>query len=462
MRFKIIHTNDLHSHFEAFAKAVTVIKKEKNEHTLLLDGGDFADFKSIELQGTRGIAAIELLTEAGYDALTVGNNEMFNGVDTLEHMASDGRIPFISANLSRKDRTSIKGLLSSTIIEKDGIRFFITGTSPDMGVFCDGLGIHMTDFKRAIQEELEKNKGLYDVGIILNHVGTFADFELIGKLDGIDVILSAHDHQLFPEVKVHEGIIWNSAGNYGEHVGVIEIEVTEAGVSLIDSKMIETKDFEGDESILSILQKNKEMAVEILSKPLYSLDEPLWHDVIEENPISNLIADGLRDMLGADLGLINSGIVNAGAFGFISRKKLIETCPSPLNPTYFEIQGKDLLKALEDSLDSQVCMADGRGPGFRGRFVGRLHVSGAAIIHDGKKILHMTIGNEPVEEERWYRVASSDYLQRGSGYPSLAHNRNDRYLAEEIKDVIEIYAKRSDFVKRAARKRWVEKSRIKV
>lgn len=102
MRLKILHTNDIHSNFENYKKIVTLINQQKDEDTIILDGGDFADFKSIELQGTRGMAAIELLAAAGYDAITIGNNEMFNGIDTLEHMASNSPIPFISNNLFKK------------------------------------------------------------------------------------------------------------------------------------------------------------------------------------------------------------------------------------------------------------------------------------------------------------------------------------------------------------------------
>jgi hypothetical protein len=125
-----------------------------------------------------------------------------------------------------------------------------------------------------------------------------------------------------------------------------------------------------------------------------------------------------------------------------------------LNPTSFEVKGKDIKLALTDSLDAQVCLADGRGPGFRGKFVGRLHISGADIVHDGKTIKRVMIGEREMEDDIWYTVASSDYLQRGSGYPSLAHNRNDQYSAEEIKDVIREYAKKTDFVDRARANRW--------
>jgi 5'-nucleotidase len=458
MKLKIIHTNDVHSNFENFSRAASLIKRHQDANTLVLDGGDFADFKSIEQRGTKGMAAVELLEYVGYDALTIGNNEMFNGIEVLEHMASLSTLPFISNNLLKKDLSPVKGVVSSTIVDKNGLHILITGSSPNLGVFNDGVGIHVESFKESIVREIEKNQGKYDICIVLSHIGTVRDEELARDLQGIDVIISAHDHQLYSEAKMVNGTIMNSAGNYGEHIGILELDVTKEKVELLHSATLSTKDAEIDENVLSILKVNKEKAIEVLSRPLYEIPQPLWHDVIEENPITNLLADSLKDMLRCDIGLINSGIVNAGLFDYLSEKKLIEICPSPLNPTSFEIQGKHIRTALEQSLDVQICLADGKGPGFRGKFIGRLHVSGARIEHDGKNVTNIFIGDNPLDDETWYTVATSDYLQRGSGYPALANNRNDQYLENEIRDVIKLYANKTEYVESAYINRWKETS----
>lgn len=460
MRLKILHTNDVHSNFDNFAKVATLIKQHKDEDTIVLEGGDFADFKSIELQGTRGIAALELLADIGYDALTIGNNEMFNGVDTLEHMATNSSFPFISNNLFKKDKSKINGVNKSVILKKNGLRILITGSSPNMGVFNDGLGIYMTDYKEAIMEEIKRNAGNYDICILLSHIGTFADEPLAMDIPEIDIIISAHDHKLFAEAKMINSTIMNSAGNYGEHLGMIEVEIMDGEVKLIHSATISSIDADRDEQILSLLRINKEKAIEVLSEPLYMLSQPLWHDVIEENPMTNLIAEGLKDMLHCDIGLINSGICNAGIFHEMTKKKLIEICPSPLNPTSFEIRGQYIKEALEQSLDAQVCLADGRGPGFRGKFAGRLHIAGAVVVHDGKKVHAIYVNDSPLEDKTWYTVASSDFLQRGSIYESLANNRNEKYLAEEIKDVIRLYANKVEYIEKAYESRWKVLSKV--
>ncbi len=40
MILKILHTNDVHSNYENFAKIVTLIKEYKDEGTIILDAGD--------------------------------------------------------------------------------------------------------------------------------------------------------------------------------------------------------------------------------------------------------------------------------------------------------------------------------------------------------------------------------------------------------------------------------------
>ncbi|WP_114571447.1 bifunctional metallophosphatase/5'-nucleotidase [Exiguobacterium flavidum] len=457
-RLSIIHTNDIHSHFANFYRAATLIAKRQEAETLLLDGGDFADFKSIEYRGTNGLAAVDLLEAVGYDALTIGNNEMFKGADTLEVMASASRVPFLSANLFKADRSAFSGVKSSVVVEKNGLRILIVGVSPDMVEFNEGLGIHVSDYEEAIRGELAA-AAEHDVCILLSHVGTKADTRLTETLEGIDVIISAHDHKLFPEARLVNGVIHHSAGQQGEHIGVIVLDVTEDGVKLVSSASLPTAQEEPRVDLMELMKVNKKKAIETLSRPYYPLEAALWHDVVEENPLSNLIADGLRDLLGCEIGLINSGIANAGLFDHVSERKLIEVSPSPLNPTSFEIQGKHLIESLEQSLDAQVCLAEGRGPGFRGRFVGRLHVSGMTVEHRAGRIERVDVGEHPIEMERWYTVATSDYLQRGSGYPALANNRNPYYRGDEIRDVIRLYGNQETFLERADKKRWIEQKK---
>jgi hypothetical protein len=69
------------------------------------------------------------------------------------------------------------------------------------------------------------------------------------------------------------------------------------------------------------------------------------------------------------------------------------------------------------------------------------------------------VDGKPLEDERWYTIGTSDYLQRGTGYPDLGNNRNEKYRPEFLRDILEVYLKNQSFVKRAFNRRFIiEKS----
>ena len=458
MKLKILHTNDIHSNFVNFSKIASKIEELTDENTLVLDAGDFADFKSIELQGTDGLAAVELLEAAGYDAITIGNNETFNGLGILTNMALNSKLPFLSCNFNKVGGDSIEGVKKSTIIEKASKKFLILGISPDLGVFNELNGLELIEYKKAISDELEKNKGKYDFCILLSHFGMTLDEEIAEEFKEIDIIIGGHFHILMEVPATKNNTIIHTSGCFGEYLGYLEFDIQEDKLQLLEGKNINIEKEPASENIKEVLKVNKNKAIEKLSQPLYTLDEDLWHDVVEENPISNFLADALRDFYDTDLGIINSGVLNGGIKkGNVSKKKLIDICPSPLNPTYFEIQGRDLKAALEASLDSELCMSDGKGPGFRGKYLGRLHVSNAVIEHDGRIVLNILVGGNKIEEDKWYTVATSDYLHRGTGYTNMKNNRNEKYDEDYLRDTLRKYLCKEEFVKKALQDRWILK-----
>lgn len=458
MRLKILHTNDVHSRFENFSKIVTKIKELRDESTIVLDAGDFNDFMRIELQGTDGIAGVELLEIAGYDAISIGNNETFQGVDTLINMAERSRVPFLSCNICMLDQTKINGVKPSILLEKSGVRFLIIGTSPRLTPFYPLLGLGLYDYKKAIIKEIRSNNGKYDVCVLLSHLGLSEDMDIAETLDGIDIIIDGHTHKLMEEpIKINNTII-HMSGCYGDHVGVLEFEYNENKVKEFTGININVDNLTCDVDIINSLEASKKKAIENLGKPIFKISYDMWHDVVEENPITNLLVDALRDDLKCDIGIINSGVINGGIkSGNVSLKKLIEICPSPLNPTYIEIKGKYIKQALENSLHVDFCMQDGKGPGFRGKYLGRLHISGCVVEYHEMKIKNIIVGDENMEEEKVYSVATSDYLQRGTGYDSLKNNENEKYSAEYLRDTIREYLNKQEFLQNALKQRWIEK-----
>ena len=125
----VFHTNDMHSSFDDFCGIVTGLRQNVGTDVLILDAGDFCDMKSTMISGSEGIGGIHLLQYAGYDAMAVGNNEFFAGIEVLQHMGEQG-LPLLSCNLFHMDGTRIEGILPAVIVNRGSLRYLIIGVSP--------------------------------------------------------------------------------------------------------------------------------------------------------------------------------------------------------------------------------------------------------------------------------------------------------------------------------------------
>lgn len=437
----LYHTNDIHSNFDHFASIVTYLKANKREEDLLLDAGDFCDFKSTMVSGTQGRAGKVLLKLAGYDALCIGNNEGFSGVKALEVMADD-ELPLLSVNLTMLDGTPLKNVKPSILLEKSDIRFLIIGVSPYFDLDGDGKynvffnmdNLHVHNPIPLIKAEMKNKQGLYDFVILLSHQGIHTDEYLAKEIEGIDLIIGGHSHTVVDQpYYVHQTVL-HIAGEYGNLIGRLELSIDNGTIVGIKGESIPNT-FKQDQETLELMKEQTQIAIQNLNQTLYTIDS-LDHSMTEESELSNFICDALKKEQYCDFALMHHGIVNHALSGDISKMKLLEVSPSPLNPTLIKVKGERLLEALKLSLNPDHVQANGNGPGFRGHCIGALSFSSNVQIQ--LEPLHVFIDGMPLDIEKLYDVMTDDYLQRGSGYPSLAYpDDHSIYFSGYIRDLLE-------------------------
>ncbi len=400
---------------------------------VVLDSGDFMDFTRVDLLGTEGREGVGLLRAAGYDALAVGNNEGFQGIRLLSQAAGLGQsqgLALLSCNLlalNGPELVPIPNLSRSLVLNRNGLRILVIGVTPEFNDFFQLMQMQALPASEAIQAELKAQASAVDCVILLSHLGQPADLELAAtKGSGISVVIGGHTHDAAPAAELPNHTIYAQAGQFAERLGYTVLAQAEDGWKLVEGKLIPCEENEPDPHTLQVIADAYAEARVSLGTPVCHIPVSLWHDVIEENSLSTLCADALKDLCQTQLGLVNSGLFASGIVaGPLSRMKLIDICPSPLNPTVIDIQGEHLLAALSATLDPAMCLADGKGAGFRGKYAGRLHLSGAVVYwqHDGRgsrTVSHVLMDNgEQLAPAATYRVATTDYLQRGSAYPWL-------------------------------------------
>ena len=143
--------------------------------------------------------------------------------------------------------------------------------------------------------------------------------------------------------------------------------------------------------------------------------DELKFDPFHSCELIRFLCEALWQDYGQDLAIMHHGIANQSLLRPVSQKSLLETFPSKLNPTMYSLKGEDILEAYRLSKIEKHIHQSGKGPGFRGTVLGTLSFSSNVQEKDG----YLFVNGEKLEDKKVYSIVTDDYLQRGTGYPSL-------------------------------------------
>ena len=454
-KITIWHTNDVHSQFEDFSAIVHHLRTHMNkEKDFLLDAGDFCDQKSVMINGTHGVGGIELLKAAGYDAMAIGNNEFFAGIEYLEEMANQN-FPLLSANLFGLNKENIPGVLPYIILSRNELRVLVIGISPYWGensestAFTDMCGIKLFEPIGFIQDILEREKTNFDISILLSHGGIKKDRLIAQEIVGLDCIIGGHSHTEMDAAECVNGTWIHHSGCWAKYLGKLTLEVDDQFhvVSACGENIVVKK--EKDSTIESVIAQQTEIATTELRKVLYVLPQDLEFSIEHECMAMNVLADMMWKTYPSDLALINHGILSKGISKEITKLNLLEVSPSPLNLTTVVWSGKQIKDAIFASQkDEYIHMTSNRWSGFRGTELGTIAVSFNVQVNCDLQTVE--IDGIPLDEEKCYRVTTSDFLQRGSGYEMLGESLQETIFAKEyFRDLLEMKLNDLQFIESA-------------
>ncbi|MGR7814634.1 bifunctional metallophosphatase/5'-nucleotidase [Lacinutrix undariae] len=253
-KITILHTNDVHSHIDAFgpedgrnankggvARRATLVEsiRQDNPNTLLLDAGDI-------FQGTPyfnyygGELEFKLMSMLKYDAATIGNHDFDNSIDGLYAQLPHAKFDFISANYDFKNTIMDTHVKPYKVFVKDGIKIGVFG----LGIKLDGLvGKKMykeTEYLDPIETAQEMTRILKeqehcDLIICLSHIGYYykdnpdkiCDLNLAKATKDIDLIIGGHTHTFLPKPTIvknkdDKNVLVNQVGCYGINLGKVD------------------------------------------------------------------------------------------------------------------------------------------------------------------------------------------------------------------------------------------------
>jgi 5'-nucleotidase len=428
------------------------MRQEKERHmtngesVFVLDIGDHVDRFHIISEATAGKGNVKLLNEAGYDYVTIGNNEGITlPKDDLERLYEEAAFPVLVANLFHPDGTRPHWVKPYELqILPEGITAAFIGITVDYPDFYSQLGWKITDPIIALEQCLNEVREKADVVILLSHLGRNAD-EYIAEHYDIDVVLGAHTHHFFENGLLLHNTLLCCVGKWGQYVGHVKIcidrdtkQVMHKTARTISVKLL--GGYTKAEDTLDMLQKESE---HIMQETVVELKEDLNIDWFAETAFTQMLASSLKEWCGAEIGMVNAGVIlESLPKGEVTRGDIHRICPHPINPCKLLVKGKTLREVIIKARRPQTEQLEVKGLGFRGKVMGKMIYDGVEIIPDtipGNKLLlkEVLINGEPLEPERVYTVGTIDMFTFGYLYPELATAQEKHYFMPEfLRDVL--------------------------
>lgn len=466
----LLHTNDIHSHFERMPRIAEALRqlrrKHESSHPIVIDCGDHMDRMRPETEGSGGLANIAVLNETGYDMVVPGNNEGLTLTPDQLGLAYGERQGYavVCGNLLDPGTGKPPEWMEPyRIFHRNGLRVGVIGLTAFYPDFYSLLGWKIVDPIETAERLTKLLRPQVHVLVVVSHLGINQDKTMAERIRGIDIIIGSHTHHLLEQPLLHEGTYIAAAGCYGRYVGELEFgyDLDAGALRLHGGACRDTEGFPPSLMLESLIRHEEETSRKRLEQAVVTLARPIGIDWGAESGLGNLLASGLRRWTDAEVGIVNAGqILQSLEAGAVTKYRLLEICPSPINPCLVRLRGEEIRVALEEALLDEFIGKTIKGFGFRGKELGTLCLSGvrveyAADAEPYRKIRSIEVNGEPLAPNRVYKVGTIDMFTFGIGYLSLGRGETvDYYLPEFIRDVLERQLCDEDEIRLSSVTRW--------
>jgi 2',3'-cyclic-nucleotide 2'-phosphodiesterase (5'-nucleotidase family) len=369
----------------------------------------------------------------GLDLMVPGNHEFDFGPENFQTRISEAKFPIVSSNISMPGGGGPANTTVDRIIDVGGVKlgFYGLTTETTPQVSSPGPDIAFLD---ALETGLDSAEDLRtqgaDIVLALVHTGIDVDLALV-RNHAADVVLSGHDEFLMTFFDGKTTL--TESGSQGDRVVITDltIEKTEKDGKTSVSwepafRIVDTKDVVPDPAIAALVKTyedklDKELGVAIgtTGTPLDSRRATVRGG---EAAIGNLIADAMREAVGADVAMTNGGGIRANreypAGTKLTRRDVFSELPFGNKTVKIALGGAALQAALENGF-ADYPDTDGRNP----------QISGMTVTVDlnkpaGKRVLSVEVGGAPLDPQKTYTVATNDFMARGgNGYSAFGEGK---------------------------------------
>ncbi|WP_324757881.1 bifunctional metallophosphatase/5'-nucleotidase [Haloarcula sp. GH36] len=404
---RLVHYSDVenaHDDPERLARLAGTLNALDGPGALVVGTGDNTGPGVLSLV-TDGRQSLELFDAVKPAFETFGNHDFDHGVEAIRDIVGESPQTWLTANVREDgDRFAAAETESRALRTVDGVRIGLVGvTTPDTEATSPGAApLAVTDPVPAVADAVDAltARGAEQV-VVLSHLGR-GDDELARRCD-VDVILGGHVHER-RVTRIDDTLLARPESN--GHT-VVEVDLGGSKPTAAFRTVDETGTVEP--SVTRAIERRLDRSG--LTETVAHVDEPISRSRQAtkggESRIGNLVADAYRWQTGADIGLQNAGGVRTDETplsGAVTVADLVSVVPFEEPVAVARVTGAELRRLCRQASGQVVDYGDSAW--------WHAHVSGLEVVwnRDHRRVDRLTVGGEPVEDDRTYTLATTDYV----------------------------------------------------
>ncbi|MEA0553484.1 bifunctional UDP-sugar hydrolase/5'-nucleotidase [Lysinibacillus irui] len=448
-KIHIFHTNDLHSHFKYWPRMQSFVKEMRNslakigETSYLFDVGDHLDRSNIYTEATVGKGNVQLLNDAGYDVVTIGNNEGITlSHEELFHLYDNANFDVVVANVYSSTGKNPAWMKPYVVLTTEaGTKVGVIAATAMFEVYYQELNWQMDEPRSTLLQLAHQLRKEVDIIVCLSHLGITEDELLAEECPEIDVIFGSHTHHVLPTGKLINGVLLTGGGKFGQYTGHLVIEYDKKMRKIVEKKdtLIHNKDLPIVQNEQERVQFFEDEGNRILNTPVFTTTKSYNKEWFHYSQLSDLFAQAILEKSGADCALFNAGIFLDGLpKGTVTALDLHRIFPHPINLCIIELSVAEMKEIYMQSKNEEWPYIELKGLGFRGVIFGKMLTYGFSM-NENRQLL---INGKLADQDHIYKLVTLDLFTFGYFYPSFKYAKKQYILPEFLRNIMIDYGQR--------------------
>lgn len=428
MDLSLLYINDVHGYLEphpelfyrgnevyteevgGYTRIASLINELKatNDHILVFDGGD-TFHGTLPLVESKGEAIVPVLNRLGISAM-VGHWDFGYGPKQLQHLAAQLNYPVLGINVFKDDGSLF--LQPYTLLSTGELKIAVIGICCDIidktmpEKFSEGLKFTdgVQELPRYIAEV--KNKGA-DIIILLSHNGFPQDVDMLNKISGIDICLSAHTHnRLYEAVTINETIIIQ-CGCHGSFAGHLDLTIEDKRITGYNYELVPVgQNIKEDQDIAQMVDGIMMPYRKLQQEVVGHIDQILHRYNILSANMDDFLLAAVGEASGCKIGFSNGWRYGAPIpAGNITMWDLYNMIPMNPPVSTVEMSGSEIREMLEANLENTFSADPMHQMGGYVKRCFGLQVYIKIENPKGTRIQQLFVANELIIPESVYKVA---------------------------------------------------------